>query len=65
MSVFRGIREPDRRVTVVTGHYGSGKTEFSVSLAMLLAKHGSGPASVKRCSLRRAYPSTAAPTSTT
>lgn len=43
LSVFRGIREPDRRVTVVTGHYGSGKTEFSVSLAMLLAKHGFGP----------------------
>ena len=43
LSVFRGIREPDRRVTVVTGHYGSGKTEFSVSFAMLLAKHGFGP----------------------
>lgn len=28
----------DKRVLVVTGHYGSGKTEFSVSLAMLLAK---------------------------
>jgi energy-coupling factor transporter ATP-binding protein EcfA2 len=26
------------RKTVVTGHYGSGKTEFSVSLAMLLAE---------------------------
>lgn len=43
MGEFYGIREPDRRVTVVTGHYGSGKTEFSVSLAMLLAKHGLGP----------------------
>ena len=28
---------------VVTGHYGSGKTEFCVSLAMLLAKRGLGP----------------------
>ena len=27
-----------KRKTIVTGHYGSGKTEFSVSLAMLLAK---------------------------
>jgi len=26
------------RKTIVTGHYGSGKTEFAVSLAMLLAK---------------------------
>ena len=28
---------------VVTGHYGSGKTEFSVSLAMRLAERGFGP----------------------
>jgi len=27
-----------KRKTIVTGHYGSGKTEFSVSLALLLAK---------------------------
>lgn len=27
-----------KRKTIVAGHYGSGKTEFSVSLAMLLAK---------------------------
>ena len=37
------MRAPDRRIMVVTGHYGSGKTEFSVSLAMLLARHGFGP----------------------
>lgn len=43
MDGFCGIREPDRRVMVVTGHYGSGKTEFSVSLAMLLAEKGIGP----------------------
>jgi len=27
-----------RRKTIITGHYGSGKTEFAVSLAMMLAK---------------------------
>ena len=40
MSEFSGIRTPDRRIMVVTGHYGSGKTEFSVSLAMRLAERG-------------------------
>ena len=43
MEPFNGIREPDRRVMVVTGHYGGGKTEFCVSLAMSLAEHGFGP----------------------
>ena len=43
MGEFCGIREPDRRIMVVAGHYGSGKTEFSVSLAMLLAQKGFGP----------------------
>ena len=38
MADFSGLRAPDRRVTVVTGHYGSGKTEFCVSLAMRLAE---------------------------
>lgn len=28
----------DKRVTIVTGHYGSGKTEFSVNLAISLIK---------------------------
>lgn len=28
------------RLTVVTGHYGTGKTEFSVNLALALAKEG-------------------------
>ncbi|NCB52914.1 MAG: hypothetical protein EOM54_13735 [Clostridia bacterium] len=32
--------EISKRIIAVTGHYGSGKTEFSVSLAMLLAKTG-------------------------
>ena len=27
----------DKRILLVTGHYGSGKTEFAVSLAMLMA----------------------------
>lgn len=39
---FAGIRQPDRRVMVVTGHYGSGKTEFCVSLALRLAERGNG-----------------------
>lgn len=30
------------RKTVITGHYGSGKTEFAVSLAMLLANENVG-----------------------
>ena len=43
MAEFAGLRQPDRRIMVVIGHYGSGKTEFCVSLAMLLAKNGYGP----------------------
>lgn len=43
MAEFSGLRMPDRRVMVVTGHYGSGKTEFCVSLAMRLARLGYGP----------------------
>ncbi len=43
MAQFSGLRAPDRRLTVVTGHYGSGKTEFCVSLAMRLSELGFGP----------------------
>lgn len=43
MAEFAGLRQPDRRIMVVIGHYGSGKTEFCVSLAMLLAKNGYDP----------------------
>lgn len=43
MTGFNGLRSPDRRILVVTGHYGSGKTEFCVSLAMRLAQCGYGP----------------------
>ena len=30
------------RKLIITGHYGSGKTEFAVSLALLLGSHGAG-----------------------
>jgi len=43
MAGFSGIWPSDRRIMVVTGHYGSGKTEFSVSLALLIAKLGADP----------------------
>ncbi|MBQ8108923.1 MAG: ATP-binding protein [Clostridia bacterium] len=43
MAQFTGLRAPDARILVVTGHYGSGKTEFCVSLAMRLARLGYGP----------------------
>ena len=33
----RYIRPLDRRITVIFGHYGSGKTELAVNLAMMLA----------------------------
>lgn len=33
----------EKRITVVAGHYGSGKTEFSVSLAVWLARRGRWP----------------------
>ena len=32
------------RLTIVTGHYGTGKTEFSVNLALALAAEGAGTA---------------------
>ena len=35
------LKQLDRKI-IVTGHYGSGKTEFSVSLAMLLTADSSG-----------------------
>jgi predicted ATPase len=51
MPEFSGLRAPDRRIMVVTGHYGSGKTEFCVSLAMRLARM---PETHGRTVLRRA-----------
>lgn len=35
-----------KRITLVTGHYGSGKTEFSVNLSLQFAKNGSKTALV-------------------
>ena len=43
MPSFGGLRAPDKRVMVVIGHYGSGKTEFCVSLAMRLSRSGFAP----------------------
>ena len=40
------IFEQAGRKIIVTGHYGSGKTEFSVSLAMLLAAGGAGKVAI-------------------
>ncbi len=37
------IRPSNKRILVVTGHYGSGKTEFSVSLAMQQARSENRP----------------------
>ena len=42
------IRPLDKRILIITGHYGSGKTEFAVSYALLTARSGA-----------RAYPKTA------
>ena len=30
----------ENRLTIVTGHYGSGKTEFAVNLAVAFAREG-------------------------
>lgn len=36
----KNIMGNHKRITIVCGHYGSGKTEFSVNLALKLAKSG-------------------------
>lgn len=41
MADRRFLQKTDR-IIVITGHYGSGKTEFAVSLAMLLAAQKAG-----------------------
>ena len=41
MADLRFLEKAGRKI-IVTGHYGSGKTEFSVSLAMLLAADTAG-----------------------
>ena len=37
------IRPFNKRILIITGHYGSGKTEFSVSCAFLSAREGTKP----------------------
>ena len=37
------IRPLNKRILLVTGHYGSGKTEFAVSYALLAAREGLEP----------------------
>jgi energy-coupling factor transporter ATP-binding protein EcfA2 len=37
------IRPFNKRILLVTGHYGSGKTEFAVSLALLTARQDGRP----------------------
>jgi len=36
----------DKRIRIITGHYGSGKTEFAVNYAIRLAKTGNKDAIV-------------------
>ncbi|MGI6156945.1 MAG: P-loop NTPase [Saccharofermentanales bacterium] len=31
---------PDKKITIVAGHYGTGKTEFAVNLAIAMAREG-------------------------
>ena len=38
--VMENTKRLPKRKIIVTGHYGSGKTEFSLSLAMNMTKHG-------------------------
>ena len=42
VSAGKPFFEKTGRKTIITGHYGSGKTEFAVSLAMLLATESTG-----------------------
>jgi Mrp family chromosome partitioning ATPase len=37
MSQISEFLPPSKRIVIITGHYGSGKTEFAVSLALRLA----------------------------
>ena len=49
-SVNREIRESSKRILTVVGHFGSGKTEFAVSLAMRMAMQ-ERPADMPRLAL--------------
>lgn len=43
-SALTAMERFPHRLTIVTGHYGTGKTEFSVNLALALAAEGAGTA---------------------
>lgn len=43
MTIEQSLSHFNKRLIIVTGHYGSGKTEFSVSLALQLAQHQGRP----------------------
>lgn len=34
------MKLPDRKITIISGHYGTGKTEFAVNLAIAMARDG-------------------------
>lgn len=34
------IQLPEQTITIISGHYGTGKTEFAVNLAITMARHG-------------------------
>ena len=34
------MRLPDKKITIISGHYGTGKTEFAVNLAIRMAREG-------------------------
>ncbi|MBF1058323.1 MAG: ATP-binding protein, partial [Peptostreptococcus sp.] len=38
--------EKTKRIRIITGHYGSGKSEFTVNYALQLRKEVEGPLSI-------------------
>lgn len=34
------VKLPDQRITIIGGHYGTGKTEFAINLAIAMARDG-------------------------
>ena len=35
-----GLKLPEKQITIISGHYGTGKTEFAVNLAIVMARDG-------------------------
>lgn len=35
-----GLKLPEKQITIISGHYGTGKTEFAVNLAFAMARDG-------------------------